>query len=149
MSRAAAVATTDNDGSSSQQDSAASTASTTTTTKEDNNKKKQKIIGNDKSTAAMAAALSVALCVINRFLVSAHAGVSALTADTSAVWNRQDDEGVLSVLGSVGGGNKKSRHGTTGTIPTSIIAHVMIHDGPCQYLMPLLRYDHSRQLKQK
>ena len=56
------------------------------------------------SSASMAAALSLALCSINRFLVAANGGVSAL-ASSNSVWKRQDDEGVLSLIGS---GKKKS-----------------------------------------
>lgn len=60
------------------------------------------------SQAAMASAFSVALCLINRFLVAANAGVSAL--HDSQIWNRgnADDEGVISAIGGAGGGKKKS-----------------------------------------
>mmetsp|Transcript_8122 Transcript_8122/g.11704 ORF Transcript_8122/g.11704 Transcript_8122/m.11704 type:complete len:398 (-) Transcript_8122:204-1397(-) len=61
--------------------------------------------------AGMAAALSRALALINRFLVAAGTGVSALAADSSAMWNRQDDEGVLSLLGG-----KKRRRGRSGSV---------------------------------
>ncbi|KAL9179814.1 hypothetical protein ACHAXT_007784 [Thalassiosira profunda] len=53
-----------------------------------------------KQGAAIAAALSLALCTINRFMVSCHAGVSAL-ANTSLT-QRKDDEGVLALMGSAG-----------------------------------------------
>jgi len=59
------------------------------------------------TTAAMASAFSISLCLINRFLVAANAGVSAL--QDSHIWHRgnADDEGVLSALG--GGGSKSSK----------------------------------------
>ena len=58
------------------------------------------------SQAAMASAFSVALCLINRFLVAVNAGVSAIQSDHA--WNRgnADDEGVIAAIG--GGGKKKS-----------------------------------------
>jgi transcription initiation factor TFIIH subunit 3 len=58
------------------------------------------------SQAAMASGFSMALCLINRFLVSANAGVSALQSNNT--WNRAntDDEGVISAIG--GGSKKKS-----------------------------------------
>ena len=63
------------------------------------------------SLAAMASAFSMSLCLINRFLVAANAGVSALHDHNS--WNRGngDDEGVITALsgGGGGGGKKKSR----------------------------------------
>lgn len=56
--------------------------------------------------AAMASAFSVSLCLINRFLVAANTGVSAL--HDSHMWNRgnADDEGVITAMAS--GGKKKS-----------------------------------------
>lgn len=65
------------------------------------------------SSASIAAALSLALCSINRFLVAANGGVSAL-ASSSSVWKRQDDEGVLSLIGS---GKKKSTRGPSAWSP--------------------------------
>jgi len=61
--------------------------------------------------AAMASGFSISLCLINRFLVAANAGVSALQ-DTH-VWNRgnADDEGVITAMSSLSssnGGRKKS-----------------------------------------
>jgi transcription initiation factor TFIIH subunit 3 len=64
------------------------------------------------SLAAMASGFSVALCLINRFLVAANSGVSAL--HDSHVWNRgnADDEGLITAIAaaasSSGGGKKKS-----------------------------------------
>jgi transcription initiation factor TFIIH subunit 3 len=61
------------------------------------------------SNAAMASGFSMALCMINRFLVQANAGVSALQADGG--WNRKnDDEGVL---GAIGGKKSKSSRNKT------------------------------------
>ena len=59
-------------------------------------------------TASMAAGLSKALCLVNRYLVSANSmvGVSALKTDTSHLY-RQDDEGLLSIMG---GSSESSRH---------------------------------------
>jgi len=51
-----------------------------------------------KTGAAIAAALSLALCTINRFMVASHAGVSAL-ANTSSLFQRQDDDGILALTG--------------------------------------------------
>jgi transcription initiation factor TFIIH subunit 3 len=64
------------------------------------------------SRASMASAFSVSLCLINRFLVAANAGVSALR--DSHIWNRGngDDEGVMSAIG-VGGKKKSSKKATT------------------------------------
>ena len=58
------------------------------------------------SLAAMASAFSVSLCLINRFLVAANSGVSALR--DSHIWKRgnADDEGVITAMG--GSGKKKS-----------------------------------------
>lgn len=64
------------------------------------------------SSASIAAAISLALCSINRFLVAANGGVSALAS--SSVWKRQDDEGVLSLIGS---GKKKSTRGPSAWSP--------------------------------
>jgi len=61
-----------------------------------------------KKGAAIASALSLALCTINRFMVASHAGVSAL-ANTSSL-QRKDDEGILALMGgSGGGGNGNSK----------------------------------------
>jgi transcription initiation factor TFIIH subunit 3 len=60
------------------------------------------------NSATMASAFSMALCLINRFFVAAHSGVSALHDHQS--WNRGngDDEGVITALrGSGEGGSKK------------------------------------------
>eukprot|EP00804_Cyclotella_cryptica_P018282 CCRYP_017666-RA/>CCRYP_017666-RA protein AED:0.13 eAED:0.13 QI:0/0/0/1/1/1/2/0/406 len=54
--------------------------------------------------AAIASALSLALCVINRFMVASHAGVSALS-DPSTSFQRRDDEGVLALMNGLGGSN--------------------------------------------
>jgi transcription initiation factor TFIIH subunit 3 len=65
--------------------------------------------GIDTSLAAMASAFSVALCLINRFLVSANSGVSALQSDGG--WRRAnaDDEGVLTAIGGEGGRKKSNK----------------------------------------
>ncbi|KAL7551863.1 hypothetical protein ACHAWF_015081 [Thalassiosira exigua] len=60
-----------------------------------------------KKGAAIAAALSLALCTINRFMVASHAGVSAL-ADASMA-RRRDDEGILALMGGGGDGASSSR----------------------------------------
>ena len=61
------------------------------------------------SFGAMASGFSVALCLINRFLVSTNAGVSALSDHHT--WDRgnKDDEGVITAIGGVGGKKKPSR----------------------------------------
>lgn len=58
------------------------------------------------SLAAMASAFSLSLCLVNRFLAAANAGVTALHDDHA--WNRGngDDEGVITAIGA--GGKKKS-----------------------------------------
>ena len=53
--------------------------------------------GAGRRGAAVASALSVALCAINRFMVASHAGVSAL-ANMSSL-RRRDDEGILALMG--------------------------------------------------
>jgi hypothetical protein len=58
--------------------------------------------------AAMAAAFSQALCLINRFLVAAKVGgVSALHSSEHYL-NRVDDEGVVAMMGNSDGKSKKS-----------------------------------------
>jgi transcription initiation factor TFIIH subunit 3 len=61
------------------------------------------------SLAAIASAFSMSLCLINRFLVAANAGVSALHDHHS--WNRGngDDVGVITALSGGGGGKRKSK----------------------------------------
>ena len=51
---------------------------------------------------AIASALSLALCIINRFMVASHAGVSALS-DATTTYQRRDDEGVLALMGNTTG----------------------------------------------
>jgi len=50
------------------------------------------------SQAAMASAFSKALCIINRFLVAARSGVSAM--QTEHYMTRNDDEGVIALMGN-------------------------------------------------
>lgn len=59
-----------------------------------------------KKGAAIASALSLALCTINRFMVASHAGVSALANNASLSSHYKDDEGVLALIGR--GGNDAS-----------------------------------------
>jgi transcription initiation factor TFIIH subunit 3 len=66
--------------------------------------------GVAQDTAAMAAGVSLALCIINRFLVANAGGVSALLPESAALF-RQDDEGILSVMGS---GHKRQRTSKAG-----------------------------------
>jgi transcription initiation factor TFIIH subunit 3 len=58
------------------------------------------------SLAAMASGFSISLCLVNRFLVAANSGVSAL--HDSQIWNRgnADDEGLITAMAA--GGRKKS-----------------------------------------
>lgn len=51
---------------------------------------------------AIASALSLGLCIINRFMVASHAGVSALS-DATTTYQRRDDEGVLALMGDTTG----------------------------------------------
>lgn len=66
-----------------------------------------------KKGAAIASALSLALCTINRFMVASHAGVSAL-ANASSL-QRKDDEGVLALMGGGGGsaGSKQTQQSSS------------------------------------
>jgi len=60
-----------------------------------------------KMGAAIASALSLALCTINRFMVVSHAGVSALA--NSSLLQRKDDEGILALMGGdTSGASSKS-----------------------------------------
>ena len=65
-----------------------------------------------KKGAAIASALSLALCTINRFMVASHAGVSALANNASLSTRYKDDEGVLALIGS-GGINDVSSSSTS------------------------------------
>lgn len=65
-----------------------------------------KLPAEGKKGAAIASALSMALCTINRFMVASHAGVSAL-ANTSLL-QRKDDEGILALMGGSGGDKSSS-----------------------------------------
>ena len=71
--------------------------------------------GAGRRGAAVASALSVALCAINRFMVASHAGVSAL-ANMSSL-RRRDDEGILALMGGGGAAhhrvNARRRGGPT------------------------------------
>ncbi|VEU43234.1 unnamed protein product [Pseudo-nitzschia multistriata] len=62
--------------------------------------------GPSSSLAAMASGFSIALCLINRFLVATNAGVSALRDHDS--WSRGDgsDQGIITALSGTGGGGK-------------------------------------------
>lgn len=72
------------------------------------------------SGAAIASALSLALCTINRFMVASHAGVSAL-ANTSSL-QRKDDEGILALMGGTSGGDNKSKQSSKGLLsPRALI----------------------------
>jgi len=72
-----------------------------------NDKEKKSQSTNNKG-AAIASALSIALCTINRFMVAHHAGVSAL-ADTSYTSQRKDDEGILALMGGGKSGSSKQQ----------------------------------------
>lgn len=70
-----------------------------------------------EETAAMAAGLSIALCNVNRFLVANGGGVSAVPADSSALF-RKDDDGVVSLMG---GSAKKRKSGKAGAWSSRIL----------------------------
>ena len=81
------------------------------------------------SNAAMAAALSLGLCTINRFLVAANGGVSALASEASAFWKRQEDDGVLSLISS--SKKKSSKTGPSAWSPRILVvqaSHDRSHD---------------------
>ena len=66
--------------------------------------KRQSESSNNKMSSveegvAIASALSLSLCIINRFMVASHAGVSALS-DATTTYQRKDDEGVLALMGT-------------------------------------------------
>lgn len=65
--------------------------------------------------AAMASAFSKALCLINRFLVAAKSGVSAL--HTAHYMERVDDEGVI----AMGAGKKKKKQTTSAWSPRILL----------------------------
>ena len=59
--------------------------------------------------AAIASALSIALCTTNRFMVSHHAGVSALADTSFNSSQRKDDEGILALMGGNNSGSSKQQ----------------------------------------
>jgi len=60
------------------------------------------------SAAAMASAFSLALCIINRFLVATHTGVG-VSAIRSEYFARPDDGGVLAMIGGGDDSHKKKK----------------------------------------
>lgn len=68
-------------------------------------------LNNDTANrqASMAAAVSKALCLINRFLVAANTGIAALH-NSEHYLNRVDDEGVVALMGKQHGRNKKDNN---------------------------------------
>ena len=54
--------------------------------------------GSSDEGVAIASALSLSLCIINRFMVASHAGVSALS-DATSTYQRRGDEGVIALMG--------------------------------------------------
>lgn len=64
-----------------------------------------------KKGAAIASALSLALCTINRFMVASHAGVSALS--NSSLLQRKDDEGILALMGGDSSGSSSNAQNST------------------------------------
>jgi len=75
---------------------------------------------SQKKGAAIASALSLALCSINRFMVASHAGVSAL-ANTSLL-QRNDDEGILALMGGVSSASKQAQNAQKGILsPRALI----------------------------
>jgi transcription initiation factor TFIIH subunit 3 len=82
-----------------------------------------------ESLAAMASAFSVALCLVNRFLVASNAGVSAL--QSGSAWHRTnaDDEGVLT---AIGGGKKKSNRKSRAWSPRLLMIQAS-DDRPSDY----------------
>ena len=69
-----------------------------------NDNVESKNTNNYANGAAITSALSTALCVINRFMVASHSGVSALV--TEDMLRRQEDEGILALLSSSDPNNK-------------------------------------------
>jgi transcription initiation factor TFIIH subunit 3 len=64
--------------------------------------------GSIEEGVAIASALSLALCIINRFMVASHAGVSALS-DATTTYQRRDDEGVLALMGGTAGSGSSAQ----------------------------------------
>merc|ERR1719416_212764 len=62
---------------------------------------------NRKRGAAIASALSLALCTTNRFMVASHAGVSALSNASSL--QRKDDEGIIALMNGGSSGSNDAR----------------------------------------
>ena len=85
---------------------------------------------NSVSHGAIASGLSVALCLINRFLVSANSGVSALHSEHA--WNRgnADDEGVVAAIG--GSGKKLSSKRARAWSPRALVIQAS-DDRPSDY----------------
>jgi transcription initiation factor TFIIH subunit 3 len=85
----------------------------------------------ETSKAAMASGFSMALCLVNRFLVAVKAGVSALH-DDHHVWKRgnADDEGVITAIGA--GGKKKSSRKARAWSPRVLLIQAS-EDRPSDY----------------
>ena len=85
---------------------------------------------NLASPGAIASGLSVALCLINRFLVATNSGVSALHSEHP--WNRGngDDEGVIQQIG--GGGRKSSNRRSRAWSPRVLVIQAS-DDRPSDY----------------
>mmetsp|Transcript_18013 Transcript_18013/g.44508 ORF Transcript_18013/g.44508 Transcript_18013/m.44508 type:complete len:354 (-) Transcript_18013:4023-5084(-) len=85
---------------------------------------------NTASNGAIASGLSVALCLINRFLVATNSGVSALHSEHA--WNRgnADDEGVIAAIG--GSGKKASNKRARAWSPRTLVIQAS-DDRPSDY----------------
>jgi transcription initiation factor TFIIH subunit 3 len=64
------------------------------------------------SLPAMASGFSIALCLINRFMVAAHAGAGVSALHSHHTWERGngDDEGIILAMGGTNGNNGGNRH---------------------------------------
>lgn len=103
----------------------------TSTPVDDTSATKQQINPSDV-LGAMASAFSLSLCLINRFLVAASGGVSALQDDHSWKRGNADDEGVISAIGGSGGGKSKKTAKAKGWSPRVLLIQAS-DDRPADY----------------
>ena len=94
------------------------TSSSSSSSKEEKGEEEEDVVvGRRRKGAAIASALSVAMCVINRFMVTSHAGMGGVSAlaNMSSTRRRKDDEGILALMGKrSGNGGYSNRGGDAG-----------------------------------
>ena len=75
-----------------------------------------------KTSASIAAGISTALCLVNRFFVAAGMGVSAL--QTASHWHRSEDSGLLPILGDPSSSKTTSHKKATSWSPRILVVQV-------------------------